>query len=223
MLVSSKHNFLFLRVPKTGSTSAVFYLLDSGLIDDNDLYGNKTAKKVKKLTAQVSPEMGNSVIKDETAITKFSHQKHKNIISDYPFLADYTSIATVRNPVNKIMSAALMLNNKADEIELNKNIELILSSKGIFSVPQSEFVGDDTILWPVEHLKSNIESFILSKGGRVRGEWRCRSNGSEGYISMISPENMNQIYKMYSNDFELWEKAMTSNSESKAHNLEQSV
>ena len=220
MLVSSKHNFLFLRVPKTGSTSAVFYLLDSGLIDDNDLYGNKTAKKVKKLTAQVSPEMGNSVIKDETAITKFSHQKHKNIISDYPFLADYTSIATVRNPVNKIMSAALMLNNKADEIELNKNIELILSSRGIFSVSQSEFVGDDTILWPAEHLKSNIESFILSKGGRVRGEWRCRSNGSEKYISMISPENMKQIYKMYSNDFELWENAMKSNSESKAHNLE---
>lgn len=220
MLVSSKHNFLFLRVPKTGSTSAVFYLLDSGLIDDNDLYGNKTAKKVKKLTAQVSPEMGNSVIKDETAIIKFSHQKHKNIISDYPFLADYTSIATVRNPVNKIMSAALMLNNKADEIELNKSIELILSSRGILSVPQSEFVGDDTILWPTEHLKSNIESFILSKGGRVRGEWRCRSNGSEGYISMISPENMKQIYKMYSNDFELWENAMKSNSESKAHNLE---
>lgn len=217
MLVSSKHNFLFLRVPKTGSTSAVFYLLDSGLIDDNDLYGNKTAKKVKGLIAQVSPEMGNSVIKDETAITKFSHQKHKNIISDYPFLANYTSIATVRNPVNKIVSAALMLNNKSDERQLNENIEFILSSTGIFSVPQSEFVGDDTILWPTEYLKSNIESFILNKNGRVRGEWRCRSNGSEGYISMISPENMKQIYKMYSNDFDLWEDAMKKKSESKAH------
>jgi hypothetical protein len=220
MLVSSKHNFLFLRVPKTGSTSAVFYLLDSGLIDDNDLYGNKTAKKVKGLIAQVSPEMGNSVIKDETAITKFSHQKHKNIISDYPFLANYTSIATVRNPVNKIVSAALMLNNKSDERQLNENIEFILSSTGIFSVPQSEFVGDDTILWPTEYLKSNIESFILNKNGRVRGEWRCRSNGSEGYISMISPENMKQIYKMYSNDFDLWEDAMKKKSESKAHNPE---
>lgn len=207
MLVSKKHNFLFLKVPKTGSTSAVFYLLDSGLIDDDDLYGNKTAKKVKKLTAQVYPEMGNAVIKDETAITKFSHQKYKNIILDHPHLSEYTSIATVRNPVDKIVSAALMLSPNADEIELNRNIEFILSANGIFAIPQYEFVGEDTILWPTENLTSLIESFILSKGGTVRGEWRCRSNGSEKRRAMVSQENINKITDKYAKDFDLWEKA----------------
>jgi hypothetical protein len=207
MLVSKKHNFLFLKVPKTGSTSAVFYFLDSGLIDDDDLYGNKTAKKVKKLTAQVSPEMGNAVIKDETAITRFSHQKYRNIITDHPFLSEYTSIATVRNPVDKMVSAALMLSPNANEIELNRNIEFMLSANGVFAIPQSEYVGEDTILWPTENLTSLIEPFILSKGGTVRGEWRCRANGAESRRSMVSQENTNKIMDKYAKDFELWEKA----------------
>lgn len=211
MVVSKQQQTVFLRIPKTGSTSVAFYLLDSGLISDEDMFGNKTAKKAKRMVLESSPETSGYSIKDEPTIANHSHRRHKDIIIDYPFLRDYKSIAVLRNPVSRIVSAATMFQKEQTVEQLNKTVELLLSSRSILSVPQFEFIGEETILWTTESLKNSIENYILDNGGRVRGEWRCRSNGSADYMSMLSSDNLSKIKDVYAKDFELWRIASSYN------------
>lgn len=208
MLVSEQLKTLFLRIPKTGSTTAVFYLLDSGLISDQDLYGNKTAKKAKRIVSQASANMGGIAIKDEAAISNNSHRRHKDLILDYPFLKDYESIAVVRNPLTRIVSAALMLQRDSGIEALNRNIDFLLRHRTILSVPQFEFIGESTTLWTTENLTETIESYVLEKGGIIREQWRCRENKSCDYLSMLSDTNKDRIHEMYAKDFDLWQSAI---------------
>lgn len=195
-------------MPKTASTTCAFYFLDSGLISDNDRYSNKTARRIKQLVRESDLEISNRCVED-IGFTKYSHAKHKDILIDYPETKDYISIATVRNPTERIISAAVMLceENVTAQV-LNSNIDFILNKKHILSVPQYEFVSDDTILWPIEHVKEKIEEFILDRGGSFRGNWHCRKTNSSQYKTLLSKELISKIELEYGEDFELWERAM---------------
>jgi len=211
VLASREHKFFYIRVPKTGSTSCALYLLDSGLIDDDSICGRKPAKKVKSIVSQLSPERDETLllIKRSSFLSR-SHVKHKDIISDYPEMKDYKSIACVRNPIDRAVSAAVMRIAKKDINEdlLNRSIEEVLASTHILSVPQYEYVASDTILWPTEDLRARVEGFILQLGGSFRGSWHYRDNKSSDYLQMLSDSNTARIHEMYAKDFELWQSAV---------------
>jgi len=213
---------VFIRVPKTGSTSCVFYFVDSGILGSNDNYAYQSIDKINSKVKNTDSETELKFSSEDIEFTKYAHTKYKNLTIDFPQISDYECIAGIRNPVNRIISAALMLSNtkSVSKEELNTTIQFLLETKTVLSTPQHEYFREDSTLWPTENLDACIAKFITNKNGSIRTNWRCRSNGSEGYISMISPENIKQIYKMYSNDFGLWENAMKANSEFKSHNQE---
>jgi len=209
LVISSQHEFVFIRVPKTASTTCAFYFLDSGLVSDEDRYSNKTAKRIKSIIRKTDSKEGHRCVED-IEFTKYSHTKHRDIVIDYPEVKDYMSIATVRNPIDRVISAAIMLCQKnITANKLNEYIEFILTGKHIFSVAQHEFVSKDTILWPIENVQEKIEKFILDRGGNMREQWHCRKNNSCDYTNLVSIDLKKQIEAKYSKDFELWEKALT--------------
>ena len=200
----------------------MFYFVDSGILGSNDNYAYQSIDKINSKVKNTDSETELKFSSEDIEFTKYAHTKYKNLTIDFPQISDYECIAGIRNPVDRIISAALMLSNtkSVSKEELNTTIQFLLETKTVLSTPQHEYFREDSTLWPTENLDACITKFITNKNGSIRTNWRCRSNGSEGYISMISPENIKQIYKMYSNDFGLWENAMKANSEFKSHNQE---
>lgn len=222
LIISHSHKFGYIAIPKTGSTSVACYLSDSGLLEDTDIYANKAVKKFKEEVARLNPE-DNPKFGRNTRIGQISlayvHTKYKDAVIDNPEIKDYRIYATIRNPLDRALSGAVMFrgNNKDGIVSF---IEDILSSRFIFSVPQHEYFEDNAILWPTEKLHEKITGFITTEGGSVRGCWQCRNNNSADYKNYLGIDLTQRLLDFYSKDFELWENAMKSNSESKAHNLE---
>jgi len=207
LLLCKTHKFVYIRIPKTGSTSCALYLLHSGLIDDADICGNKDAGAVKRMLRH---QQNSEYQSAEIISNNYGHAKHRDVLTDYPFCKEYASIATVRNPVDRVLSAGVMLSNKDKSPEaIYRNIEFVLRSNIIFSIEQSRFVSEDTILWPTEKMGAKVEEFILSRGGKIEKQWQALKTESGAHADVIDHSLMSKIENRYSNDFDLWERAMS--------------
>jgi hypothetical protein len=207
LLLCKTHKFVYIRIPKTGSSSCALYLLHSGLIEDTDICGNKDAGAVK---AMLRHQQNSEYQSAEIIGNNYGHAKHSEILIDYPFCKEYVSIATVRNPADRVLSAGVMLSSKDKSPEtIYRNIEFVLRSNMIFSIEQSRFVSEKTILWPTEKMGLKVEEFIASRGGKIEKHWQALKTGSGEYADVIDQSLMNKIENRYSNDFDLWERAMS--------------
>lgn len=186
------------------------YLSDSGLLEDTDRYANKVVKKFKEEVARLNPE-DNPKFGKNTRIGQISlayvHTKYRDAVIDSPEIKDYRIYATIRNPLDRALSGAVMFGRTNKEGIVNF-IESVLSSRFLFSVPQHEYFEDNAILWPTEKLHEKITEFITTEGGSVRGRWQCRNNSSADYKNYLGVDLTQRILDFYSKDFELWEKAM---------------
>jgi hypothetical protein len=184
--------------------------LHSGLIDDSDICGNKDAGDVK---AMLRHQQNSEYQSAEIIGNNYGHAKHSEILIDYPFCKEYVSIATVRNPADRVLSAGVMLSSKDKSPEtIYRNIEFVLRSNMIFSIEQSRFVSEETILWPTEKMEPKIQEFIISRGGKINKRWQALKSDSEKHSDVIDKSLMNKIQGRYSNDFDLWERAMSNDS-----------
>jgi hypothetical protein len=191
LLLCKTHKFVCIRIPKTGSTSCALYLLHSGLIEDTDICGNKDAGAVK---AMLRHQQNSEYQSAEIIGNNYGHAKHSEILIDYPFCKEYVSIATVRNPVDRVLSAGVMLSSKDKSPE---------------TIEQSRFVSEETILWPTEKMEPKIQEFIISRGGKINKHWQALKSDSEKHSDVIDKSLMNKIQGRYSDDFDLWERAMS--------------
>lgn len=201
---------MFIRVPKTGSTSCVFYFVDSGILGSNDNYAYKSIDKINSKVKNTDSETELKFSSEDIEFTKYAHTKYKNLTIDFPQISDYECIAGIRNPVDRIISAALMLSNtkSVSKEELNTTIQFLLETKTVLSTPQHEYFREDSTLWPTENLDACISKFITSKNGSIRTNWRCRQNNAENYRAMLDISQIHNIESQYAKDFELWHLAI---------------
>ena len=215
MIISRKHEFVYIGIPKTGSTTCASYLADSGLLTHDDIFGNKSAKKLIQFVQKSVPTDNVNFLFDSIFYNNYRHAKYRNAKIDYPEIANYKSYATIRNPIDRLVSAAVMVgsagsSNINEDDLIIKRIEGFIGAGHIFGQKQCDFIDKDTTLWPTEHLKECIENFVLGLGGRVRSGWHCRNTNSGQYNHLLSKQLINKIESTYSEDFDLWEKAISS-------------
>ena len=213
MIISRQHEFVYIGIPKTGSTTCASYLADSGLLTNEDVFGNKSAKKLIEFVQRSTPTDNVNFLFDNIFYNNYKHAKYKNAKIDYPEIENYTSYATIRNPIDRLVSAAVMVGSAGsssinEDDLLIKRIEGFIGAGHIFGQKQCDFIDKNTILWPTENLQKCIENFIFGLGGKVRSGWHCRNTNSGKYNHLLSMELISKIKSTYSEDFELWEKAM---------------
>ena len=182
--------------------------MDSGILGAEDNYCYKSLSKITKIVQNATPETEIIKSAEQLTLTKFSHTKYKTIEIDYPEIKNYECISGIRNPLERAVSAALMIMQtdppyNADEV--NYTLNRLLGFKSTFTEHQHKFFREDAILWPTEKLHEKISEFISNKNGRIRGKWRCRQRNANSVLQQISNENKQKILDFYNKDYELWE------------------
>ena len=210
MLINHSHKFVFIRVPKTASTSCVFYFGDSGLMDpETDVYAGKSVKPLLNI-CKVAPTGEHKRTSLEIAVgqTPYLHAPHYKIVERYPDTAGYESLACVRNPVDRFCSfvSGHMTNESSSAIEIQSAIYKALDEKKLY--PQVYYYGPSTIVWPFETVEEKVIEYITKKGGSVRRKWHQRNSNSGRIKIFLNKDIENSILDFYSKDFELWEKTM---------------
>jgi len=215
--------------PKTGSTSSVFYLLRSGLVDlDKDIFhvenlerqsGFLFEDKLEKET--VKKILKDFILKSSNVLKphiEFSELHRKNLLHE-----GMDCVGTIRNPLDRLASAFYMLKNyKAVLPNLVKSLQdpnaffdAVQKSKenstglGLLKKPQVTFFPDHVELFNTENLHQHINRFIEDRKGLKGAELLLRKNpnGVEGFVLGLTPDRKQSILDTYSKDFEVWEKA----------------
>lgn len=219
MIISYTNNFAVIRPPKTGSTSLLFYFINSGLVDeekdifvvDRDvLITNKDLVKYKNKG------------KNEPIHQKFSELVKKNIIDE-----TMPCVATIRNPLEWFSSVFYYISwvlppyfkspNAFFDGVKNKNIlntpliynNQILNTQLLYN-HQCDYFPEHAELLNTENLHEHVSKYILKKGGKVVGRIKVRNNPNsnlDAFLAELTPNRKQDILDTYAKDFELWEKA----------------
>jgi hypothetical protein len=231
MIISYSNNFCLVCPPKTGSTSSIFYLLRSGLVDlDKDIFRVEDLKKqlgflfqdevekeaVKKVSADFMLKSSN----DLKLHTEFDVLKKKYLLPE-----GMDCVGTIRNPLNRLASAFYMLkkhravlptimynalqdpNTFFDAVQESKENSIRL---GLIKKPQVKFFPNHAKLFNTENLHQHINRFIEERKGLKGAELLLRKNPDnklDVFLTELTPDRKQDILDTYAKDFELWEKA----------------
>ena len=230
MFISCSNNFVFIRIPKTGSTSALFYFLNSGLYDSSKdtvaLEGNFYSwEQMQKCfvdhpedylerAAQI-PSLG------LVGINRQVHASYSEPVKNEKIKDKTPCYSVVRNPIDRLCSI-YFYNKKQKEVTgstaVNKDINEFCYSACIAGEEtdpsyakrlQCSYVPDHAKLWNTENLHEHAVADITALGGKVGHPIHVRKTNPDpiDYQALSSPEVLQMIELKYAQDFVLWEKA----------------
>ena len=196
MIISNSLEFIFVRVLKTGSTSAQAMLVESGILADNDLhtsYRNDindtpvqsrnlpelTAKKIRDTSPYKIPR--NILVKEEL-LPLYGHLTPTEIVRlgllSEEQLMRYRIFGIIRDPVDRYLSGwffARHLENKAsDKKALIKHINEEKLPHTFLGKSQLDFFSyegqplPNTTAWRTKSLNDELSDFVLSNGGAIK-------------------------------------------------------
>lgn len=230
MFISRSNNFVFIRIPKTGSTSALFYFLNSGLYEPSTdtvaLEGNFYSWKQMQecfvdypedyleRAAQI-PSLGLVGVNRQVHASYSELVKHKKIDKQTP------CYSVVRNPIDRLCSIYFYTKKQKEvtgSAAVNKDINEFCYSACIAGEEtdpsyakqlQCLYVPDHAKLWNIENLHEHAVTDITALGGRVDNRIHIRKTNPKpvDYQALLSPEVLQMIELKYAQDFVLWEKA----------------
>lgn len=230
MLICNSNNFVFIRVPKGGSTSALFYFLNSGLYNEDK---DKVAVEAPfscwmKMQKHFEEYPETYLEKCLPLLSSFRNQNNLPVHSSYSDLVmagrikDKTRCySTIRNPINRLCSIYCYEQKRRQALKVEK-IDKDLNEfcysaciKGEKIDPeyskklQSSYFPDHAKLWNVENLYEHAVADITALGGKINSKIHMRKTNSNpiDYKSLLSHEVVQMIELKYALDFVLWEKA----------------
>lgn len=230
MFISRTNNFVFIRVPKTGSTSALFYFLNSGLYDSSKdtvaLEGNFYSwKQMEKCfvdhpkdyleKARQAPFM------DLVGINREVHSSYSELVKKGKIDKGMPCYSVVRNPIDRLCSIYFYTEKQkqvAGSALANGDINEFCYSACIAGEEtepryakrlQDSYVPDHAKLWNIENLHEHAVTDITALGGKVDNRIHVRKTNQNpvDYQALLSPEVLQMVELKYAQDFVLWEKA----------------
>ena len=231
MLISLSNNFVFIRAPKTGSTSALFYFLNSGLYEDKidlvalenpftswvqmkehfEKYSESYIEKAKSITGPPK----------SIAVQVDVHVSYKTLVGKEYIKAGMPCYSMIRNPIDRLCSIYFYEQNIQKTLgypplnnDLNEFCYLACFVGGDLKptyakLQQNTYFPDHAKLWNIENLHEHAVADITALGGKVGNRIHVRktSQKPKDYKSLLSHEVIQMIELKYLKDFELWEKA----------------
>ncbi len=235
MFLSRNKKFVFVRVPKTASTSGLFYFMRSGLYDSSvDLYAVDEPFHDWKDMERYFETLGSDYLsympeevncEPNPNINRCVHISYNQIISQLQDIDNsYACYSGIRNPIDRLCSVYYEeLKNRAEDnwtrdFITQKDVnefcyDACLSSspeklKAITRLQTSYFPGHAR-LWNTENFHEHAVRDIEALGGKVTKRIHVRDNNlkPKDYQALLSHEVVQMIELKYAQDFVLWEKA----------------
>lgn len=230
MLISRTNNFVFIRVPKTGSTSALFYFLNSGLYDsskdtvalDGNFYSWKQMQEYFVNYPEDYLEKSRQVPHlDLVGVDRKVHSTYAELIKNGKIKDKTPCYSVIRNPVSWLCSIYFYTQKqrKVSGLEpVNVDVNEFCYSACIVGeevdpdyakLPQCYYIPDHAKLWNTENLHEHAVADITAMGGVVGNRIHVRKTHStpKDYQALLSHEVIQMMEVKYLKDFELWEKA----------------
>jgi len=230
VFISRSNNFVFIRIPKTGSTSALFYFLNSGLYDsstdtvalDGKFYSWKQMQKCFVDHPKDYLEKARQVpFMDLVGINRKVHSSYSELVKNGKVDKRMPCYSVIRNPIDRLCSIYFYKNKQREVVGEDLKIKDVnefcykACIKGEKLDPehsgnlQSSYFPDHAKLWNIENLHEHAVADITTLGGKVGYPIHVRKTSQEpkDYKSLLSYEVIQMIELKYLKDFELWEKA----------------
>jgi hypothetical protein len=219
MILCRKRNFLFLRVPKTASTSVSHHLIKFIPKDEIDeFWGTDFLLPEDGYKFERDPEK-QTISWHEKKSKVFPHATKKEIINagilSEEDLRNLNFFAVIRHPIEKFLSAVNMLlveqnkgtfrENINDEIEfyLDKiNNKTLTEYESTFLKPQSNWVDDGVQLIKFPHFSDFFRSINVPHEMPTSRRIGQRNNHSQ--FSNMGSSLFYRVKEIYQEDFEIW-------------------
>jgi len=230
MLVSNSHDFVFIRVPKAGSTSALFYFMNAGLYNlntdivavDGRFHSWKHLEKcLLDHPENYLTEANNIPPLDLGYVERNVHTSYSELVNKGRIKYDMPCFSTVRNPIDRLCSF-YFYNEKRKKVwrqkptSLNVDDFCYLACMEVSRInplaaktPQYSYFPEHATLWNTENLYEHAVKDITAMGGTVKKPIHVRKTRLEpnDYKKQLSHEVIQMVELKYAKDFELWEKA----------------
>jgi hypothetical protein len=211
MLVSNEKKFIYLRVPKTGSTSVSVYFYENlpleeniiRLVDNSDVLRKDESSKIK------DGYFNESAITTTNGIHATLDEIVKLNLLTYP-LTEYDIYAVCRNPLDRFLSFQSML-KKVENVNILENFSTFKCYMNMFQAsPQSTWLNYNNRLVNRVFLYENIDlmvSEIAEKYGITNTS--NFSNYSfrqyKKYTSIVDPRALDYINTYWQDDFKIYD------------------
>jgi len=220
MIISYKHNFAFIDVPKCASTSCQLILQESGILDETTDICHPTVR----------------------------HKGWHELLDEKLVNQDMECVGVIRHPIDRFLSGVNYLlfhpDNSAKEIQINRAIEgndnkgihnafwdrfldcpgnltdltkyyenveavdyFICAFKNSIGRRQNSFLSDNATVWAFDNFKIKINELVQRCGGVVREFPHCRKFPRPPNDELLTKDRQQQILDYYHEDYVLWEKA----------------
>ena len=231
MLVSNSHDFVFIRVPKAGSTSALFYFLKAGLYNqETDVLGLEGHFYCWQQLENHFKTHGDNYLTPSNTLRSLAAtlKIHRDIHISYDRLVEkgwvregMPCFATIRNPFKRMVSSYFYEKklkehygnvfkfNDINEFALDACLDVPVKTHSMYHMEQHTYFPNQAKLWNTENLHAHAVADISALGGTVPEEVSVRKTegSSMDYKKLLYPETIKAIELKYAKDFVLWEKA----------------
>ena len=235
MFISKRKKIIYVRVPKTGSTSGLFYFMESGLYEPGlDLYAveepfhdwqemykhflSSGADYLKKIPEEINTTYNPNI--NRCVHISFNQMKDQIEWVDNSF----DCYAGIRNPIDRICSVYFYEQKRRDSQNMPRehfnyqDVNEFCYTACLSDAPeklkaftrlQTSYFPEHARLWNTENFHEHAVADITALGGKVPERIHVRDNDikPKDYKALLSHEVIQMMELKYAQDFVLWEKA----------------
>lgn len=223
-----------MRVPKTGSTSGLFYFLKSGLYNpETDLYAVESPyydwyemyKHFKNAESNYLEPIPDDINCKPNQINRCVHISFKQLSEQIPEVDNsYSCYTGIRNPIDRICSVYFYEQKRRHHKNMPRehfnyeDVNEFCYTACLSDAPeklkavtrlQTSYFPEHARLWNTENFHEHAVADITALGGKVPERIHVRDNHlrPKDYKSLLSHEVIQMMELKYAQDFVLWEKA----------------
>ena len=198
---------VFIRPPKTGSTTLALYVADSELLNANydfaswefnkalwnedgsvDMtYYHNTEHLFERSSAlpqMIVEDIKKTVLSPLEVQRNLIHGTYTQGISGAKYSISANCIATVRHPIDRVLSVIHTATRSVEDFnltthEINSFIaeQLDAPRPRVLFNDQHYYYNDAPTLWNTENIHEHATAYFATNGGVIRQRWHARKNG----------------------------------------------